>query len=100
MTADEEDSLKLVGVTEDARELLGVLPQRLFGLEEVLGLDVIFDGFNGTRVERGFSTLGRCDYNFDVGRQDPVWMYQLWLELCQKSHVEVSRLSKSHQVPA
>lgn len=36
MPTNEEDSFKLFGVTEKARELLSLLPQLLFGLEEVL----------------------------------------------------------------
>jgi len=80
MTANKEDGLKLVGMTEETRECLGVFPQRWFVYKEVLGLGIVFWGINGAWVERGFAAIGRRDDNLDVRCQDLVRMYQLRLE--------------------
>lgn len=46
MTTNEEYGLKFLAAAEEARDLLSILPQCLFGFQEALTLDVVFGGFN------------------------------------------------------
>lgn len=80
MATDEENSLKLLSVSEEAGKLLSVLPQRLLGLEEAHGLDIVLACVNRARVERSFTAGGRGDDDLAMGCKDFVWVSKLRLD--------------------
>ena len=61
MTPNIEDGVELTGFALEAFELLRVLPQAAFLLEELLAFLVTFEHLDGALVERGFSSRRRCD---------------------------------------
>ena len=61
MTSNVEDGVELTGFALEAFELLRVLPQAAFLLEEFLAFLVTFEHLDGALVERSFSSRRRCD---------------------------------------
>jgi hypothetical protein len=65
MTADIENSLVVLRMPDQVRELLGVRPQRGLLLVEARGDDVVFGGFDGAGIERRFAASGGCDVDVE-----------------------------------
>ena len=79
VAAGVEDGVELGGAANELGQGLGVLPDGLVVLEEVLAGWVLLEHLNGKRVDGRDAALGGGDYDFGVGGEDIVGVGELRL---------------------
>jgi len=66
MTSNKKNRFKLIRMSQESRQLLRILPQRLL-LTQELGRDgIVLKCFDGRGIEWGLTTIRGCDYNLDM----------------------------------
>ena len=79
MSANVEDGIKFLGAADKARQLLGILPQRLFVVQEMHRCFVVLCGLDRARVKRSLSTSWTGNGDLGMGCKNVIGMGELWL---------------------
>ncbi len=78
MTTDEENSVKVLGVADELGQLLRVLEERFFMVQEIHRLLITL--VDGTRIKWRFTTGRRCNGDLRMRLEHFVWVCKFWLD--------------------